>query len=67
MEADAIWAVNSSTVTIGPNITQQQKQIYTIPTRGEEKKGWWTKPIGIIGLGVAVKFISSFLGMHYAD
>ena len=67
MEANAIWAVNSSTVNIGPNITQQQKQMYTIPTRGEDKKGWWTKPIGIIGLGVAVKFISSFLGMHYTD
>lgn len=51
----------ASTVTVAPNITQQQKQIHTILVRGEDEKPWWTKPTGLIVIGVTIDVLAKFL------
>jgi hypothetical protein len=51
-----------STVTIAPNITQQQKQMHTLLVRGDDDKPWWTKPTGLIVIGVAIDLIAKFMG-----
>lgn len=60
----AVGSITSSAVTVAPNITQQQKQMYSILVRGEEKKGWWTKPTGLIVIGVVIRLVASLLGVH---
>ncbi len=51
-----------STVTIAPSITQQQRQMHTILVRGDDDKPWWTKPTGLIVIGVTIDLTAKFLG-----
>jgi hypothetical protein len=57
-------AIQTNVTNVGGsvNISNTFQQMQTMLQRGEGEKPWWTKPAGVIALGVAVRVIAHFIG-----